>query len=180
MLRLTFKPRPVPPERWLWSPDLGKRFEKAGSGPLRKCRARCRSRRRGSRSPERSTVKITAPVQVNFMALPSRLNSTWRSRWESPQTTRGRSGAIELLQPQIFFAGAGREKFHRGMCKFRQIEFHRMQFELAGFDFRQVQHVIDQRQQMLGRLMNDLHAVALLVAQRLVAVRESACSRGCR
>ena len=47
-----------------------------------------------------------------------------------------------------------------------QFEWHRLDIQLAGLDFAQVEDVVDQPQQVLPRALNFFHIVALLGIQR--------------
>src|SRR6476469_4937042 len=73
-----------------------------------------------------STISATPPVEVNFIALPARLSSTWR------------------IRPR-------RQQFGDIFDQCGQRERAMLEVDLAGLDLGIVQELLDQRQQRVSR-----------------------------
>ena len=71
----------------------------------------------------------------------------------------------EVAEVQAFRPGLGAEQFERLLDAGAQLEGMILQRHAAGFDLREVQDVIDDRQQRVAATADRLHAVALLVGQ---------------
>ena len=96
------------------------------------------------------TVSWTSPFSVNLSALFSRLSSTWRTRPTSP-TTRRRHVASRTRRPG---PGASRRRAARARPsstrRTREVERRLLEVHLAGLDLREVEDVVDDRQQRLA------------------------------
>ncbi len=104
-----------------------------------------------------------SPCSVNFMALPTRLIRICRSRSGSPISVRalGRDVARPVPGP----SGA-RETRGPSACRrcCRAGRSRRFEIELARFDLREIENVVDDRQQRIGRRLD--HARGTRAARR--------------
>jgi hypothetical protein len=98
----------------------------------------------------RSTRRVTVPLGVNLKALPTRLISTWRRRVGSPTTKRGRSVVEVDRKADAVRAGLFREQPDHVADGRIEREVDVLDGELAGLDLREVEQVVDDRQQRLG------------------------------
>ena len=112
-----------------------------------------------------ATSTTTSPLSVNLMALPTRLTTIWRSRPGSPTRASGTSGGDVVRQLQLLLCRPRRQRLQRVAQGVAQIEIDRLQLELAGFDLREVQDVVEQPQQRIGRLLHQVQVLALLGRQ---------------
>ena len=102
------------------------------------------------------------------MALPTRLSSTWRSRPASPTRASGTSGCTwQISSSPLLWA---RTASARSVSPDRrpQREVGRVQLQLAGRDLREVEQVVDDAEQVVGRRLDRLQALPLVVGQRRV------------
>ena len=115
---------------------------------------------------ESSRTAITMrPRSVNLSALPTRLVSTCFSRTGSPTTALGRPGARSVLSSSPFFAACGRQQLHDvGHCA-GQAERNRLELQLARLDLREVEDVVEDREQRLRRIAHRAEAVLLIRRQ---------------
>ena len=96
----------------------------------------------------------TSPSSVNLIALPTRLSSTWVKRRSSPRP-RGRSA--DLGRELEFLVG--RQRFDRAVdCLGNVLQgvIGEVEHELARFDLGQIEHIIDQPQQVLAVALKPL------------------------
>ena len=113
------------------------------------------------------TDSSTSPRSVNFTAFDRRFRTTWRSRPSSPTTSRqvgvDRVGELEA-------GGGGRRGEHVQGALDAPGERERLMIELdaPGLDLREVEDVVDDRQQGVARGPDGLRVVALLLVQRRV------------
>ena len=126
---------------------------------------RRRSRRATSRVERRS---VTPPALVNLTALPSRLISTCRSRCGSPSSGRQRHARQIGAQGQALARRRRRDDRQRLLEHVGQLEGDALHVQLAGLDLREVEDVVDDVHQVLGRLVDDGRALELLGAERRV------------
>ena len=122
--------------------------------PVSRTARRISERASSSRSATSAVdVTATSPRSVNLMALPTRLSSTCRMR--SGVADRCRPGSVGRhvageLEPLVVGARA-RAVFSapRSSCS-RRSKRHRLEVELARLDLREVEDVVDDRQQRLA------------------------------
>ena len=141
----------------------------------RGCRCRCRGRRSAATTvagrarprpgPAPRRPPPPRPASVNLMALPTRLTRTCRSRPGSPTRSSGTSGATWQASSSPFWSArraSGAERVAEGVAQRRSR--HAVQVELAGLDLGEVEDVVDDAEQGVGRLADHLQVVALLGA----------------
>ena len=114
------------------------------------------------------TSRIHLAASVNLMALPTRLRMTWRRRPGSPTTASGTSGAMRQASSRPFSAARGASSRTRPPPCRAAGTARRVERQPAGLDLREVEDVVDDRQQRLGRLLGRLQVVALLAASARV------------
>ena len=114
-------------------------------------------------------VSWTKPRSVNLRALLTRLLTTWRSRTGSPMIRRGAAGSTRR-RGRGSFARALREQAGHGLGHSSTSTGTLFELQLAGLDLREVEDVVDDRQQALARLGDHLGEAAL--ARRHVACRQ--------
>ena len=108
---------------------------------------------------------------MNLIALPTRLSSTWARRRSSPRPS-GRPWAILVRQREALLR---RQRLDRDVDALDQIGeriIRQRQRELAGFDLRQIEHVVDQAEQMLAVGLHALEHAAHLLRRLAVDVVE--------
>ena len=91
----------------------------------------------------------TSPVSVNLMALPTRLSSTCVSRCSSPRPC-GRPLATSVLQRQLLGRGERLGGHPHGLDHAAQRILGQVQLELAGLDLGDVEHGVDQPEQVFA------------------------------
>ena len=111
-----------------------------------------------------STRMSILPVSVNLMALPSRLVMICCRRSESPITCSGTSLCTSSVSSSLV-VGAGRQQHHHFVQRFTQGKRNMLQHQLAGFQLGEVQHVVDDGQQVVGRAFDGLQIIGLGRAQ---------------
>ena len=100
------------------------------------------------------------------MPLLTRLTSTWRSRVTSPHTC-ARNAVVHLVgQVELLLRRLGGQQVERVLDAGAQVEGSALQFELAGFDLREVEDVVDDGEQGFAAGVDRFHVAALLVGQR--------------
>ena len=126
--------------------------------------------RTATRRPPVSTVTVTttSPSCVNLTALPTRLVSTWRSRPSSPLTHCGTSSEICTSSSRPALVRAPGQQVARVADRLAHVEVRRVQVQLAGLDLREVEDVVDDRQQRAAGAAHRLGERALLVVERRV------------
>src|SRR6185369_1853190 len=81
----------------------------------------------------------------------------------------GRHARIdEDHQIKILLGGLGPEELHRLLDALPEIEWARLELDLARLDLRKVEDVVDDREQALPGTANDLRTVELLARERRV------------
>ena len=92
---------------------------------------------------------MISPWSVNLMALPTRLSSTWVRRRSSPRPA-GRSVGISTLKASFLLAASGLDRAIDAVHDVLERIIVERQHELAGLDLGQVEHVVDQAEQVLA------------------------------
>ena len=105
------------------------------------------------------------PSSVNLMALPTRLSSTWRSRPASPTRASGTSGCTWQISSSPFLWARTARARRVSPDRRPQGEVGRVQLELAGLDLGEVEHVVDDAEQGVGRRLDRLQVLPLVVGQ---------------
>ena len=116
-------------------------------------------------APRTATSTTTSPRSVNLMALPTRLTMIWRSRPGSPTQAVGhvrRRCGRPAPAPSVRPGRPGPARCRPGVS--RRSKAIGFQLELAGLDLGEVEDVVDQPQQRLGRLLDHVQVLALLRA----------------
>src|SRR5215475_10164110 len=88
-----------------------------------------------------------SPVSVNLMALPTRLSKTWVRRCSSP-TPMGRGLATSILSASFLFCASGSVADRNGLDNALDGVFGHIQGELAGLDLGDVEHGVDEAEQV--------------------------------
>src|SRR5512143_2689093 len=99
----------------------------------------------------RETCTITSPCTVNLIALSSRLRTTCRNRLGSPTSWSGTPRSMR-------FDGHDLDSL---VQKTIEAEGRPLQLKLAGFDFGEIQHVVDDRQQRVSRGLDHIEVLPL-------------------
>ena len=114
------------------------------------------------------TVTTTSPRSVNLTALASRLSRIWRSRVRSVPIG-GRNVALEHVGDVELLLGRARaDQVERRLDALAQVERMRLDVHPAGLDLREVEDVVDDRQQRVAGVADGRGEVALLVVERRV------------
>ena len=108
-------------------------------------------------------------ASVNLMALPTRLTITCRSRAASPTTSGGTSGATRETSSSPFWCARTPSVRSVSPSSSRRSNGSRRELELARLDLREVEHVVDQAEQRLGRVL-----------ERASGTRAARCAAACR
>ena len=109
-----------------------------------------------------ATRTTTSPFSVNLIALPIRLVMTCLQAAgiapQAPRQVRGKlAGQLDALVP-----GAFGEHVERPLHRLDEVEVERVERQLAGLDLREVEDVVDDRQQRVGRIADRLGELALV------------------
>ena len=107
------------------------------------------------------TRSTTSPCCVNLMAFPSRLTRICRRRPESPLTACGISASTSTISSRPFWCALQRHGIRRVSDGVAGVEVDRVEVELAGFQPGEVQDVVDDRQQRIGRRFDDEQRLTL-------------------
>ena len=110
----------------------------------------------------------TSPSSVNLMALPTRLSSTCRSRPASPTRASGTSGCTWQTSSSPFLWARTARARRVSPDRRPQREVGRVQLQLAGLDLGEVEQVVDDAEQVVGRGLDRLQALPLVLGQRRV------------
>src|SRR6266536_6675544 len=89
----------------------------------------------------------TSPLSVNLMALPTRLSRTWESRRPSPRPV-GRPGATSALKTNRFSAASGSTADTTPPHHVAERVIVERERELTRLDLREIEHVVDEPEQM--------------------------------
>ncbi len=126
-----------------------------------------------------ATRTATSPASVNLIALPTRFNSTCVMRRSSPWPT-GRSGATSTVSCKLLLGSQRPDASDHRLDHVVEGVVAQRKRELSGLDLGQVEHVVDEAEQMASALLHALeHLADLRRAPRRRSDRRSArCSRG--
>ncbi len=98
----------------------------------------------------------TPPLSVNFIALPTRLVSTWRRRMPSVRMERGTGAAmIERISMPLAWARVP-SKFDHAFDQAAQLHLFFFERHHARFDLGEIEDVVDQRKQRFARIGGSL------------------------
>ena len=114
-----------------------------------------------------STRTSSPPRSVNLIALPSRLIIICRSRFGSPIKKTGtlRRDALAQRQSPSAVERTSTTSMARAITS-RRSKSGCFEFDLAGFDFRKVENIVDQVQQTDAIALKDIHTLLLFGSQR--------------
>ena len=159
-------------------PLLDRRPRSAGTprrsarDPRRRCRDRCRRPRPAPRRSTRAALTSTAPPSgVNFTAFESRLKITCRIRRSSPSTTSTSGSAASASRTPSF----DRPLAHHhdaALERLAQRERRDLELDLPRLDLREVEDVVDEREQVVARREDVVEVLLLLLvdlAEHLLA-----------
>ena len=90
-------------------------------------------------------------LSVNLMALPTRFRMICRRRPGSPTSASGHVGRDAARELQPLLIGARREQLDAVFDRVAEVERRAVEREAARLDLRDVEDVVDDRQQRLGR-----------------------------
>jgi len=96
------------------------------------------------------TVSTTSPCSVNFIALASRLTSTWRRRVASPRTIWGTPSPISYRRSSRFLGRPRGQQVERTLDALAEDKGLVLQFEAARLDLREIQNIVDDRKQRVS------------------------------
>ena len=114
---------------------------------------RCRSSSRTSTN--------TSPRSVNLMALPTRLTRSAAGGRDRRQSVAGTSAATRKIKFEALFGARGGPATRvASPTTSRRSKAMRLQLHLARLDLGEVEDVVDQAQQAIGRLLDDVQIVA--------------------
>ena len=154
--RLIARPRPVPPKRRVvdasacWK-DSNRRARSFSAMPMPvSATSKRTSVAPPSSRPSHVTSTVTSPSGVNFTALDSRLVSTCASRPRSPRDRARDLVAEEDRQLQALAVRGRGDDVGGRLDDLAQVERALLQLQVAGLDLRDVQDVVDDRQQLLA------------------------------
>ena len=160
-------PSPVPPYLRLvaasaWLNDLNMRPIASAAMPMPVSATAMWS----SKSPLSSgavllALSTTLPRSVNLTELLSRLSRIWRSRLTSPISVSG-SRVDARLDRQALVRGQRTDQRDGGVHALAQAERRRLELHAPGLDLREVEDVVDDRQQRLAARADDRRLLALL------------------
>ena len=125
------------------------------------------------------SVSATPPLSVNLMALPIRFIRIWRTRISSPITVFGKSRSRQPADLQCLVAGARRQQLDHPLRGVGDVERSGAELDLARLDLGEVEHLVDQRQQRLGR-GGDGAGISALLGRELGVERGARSCRECR
>ena len=136
---------------------------RSAPGPRARCPARCRSPTPAPRRRPAPTATTTLPPSgVNLTAFESRLKITWRNRRSSP-STRSTSGAELEREPDAVLRRPLAHHHDAALERLAQRERGDLELDLPGLDLRQVEHVVDQRQQVVAGREDVVEVLLLLL-----------------
>ena len=90
----------------------------------------------------------------------------WRTRLGSPRASSGTSGATRQISSSPFLRGVHGQQPGGLDHDVAERELDLLQLHAAGLDLRQIEDVVQQHQQRVGRFLDDAHIVPLLVVER--------------
>ena len=110
---------------------------------------------------------------MNLMALPTRLTSTCRSRSGSPTSASGTSASMSSMQLEpLSRARASASGFSVSSSTVASENVDRLELELARFDLREVEDVVDDDEQRVGRRRDGLAGIRAAPAVSRCVERE--------
>ena len=123
---------------------------------------KCRREQPSPRASSR-TEMATCPCSVNLMALPTRFVTICFSRTGSPTTPDGyvRSAMSTRISSPFWLARTA-SGFTASFDRVDERERNRLELQLARLDLREVEDVVEDRQQRLGRALDGVQAVGLI------------------
>ncbi len=158
--RRTFAARNYPPARTLRKSASACLWKFRCPNPESQNAAKCP----GSFCSVVSTCRTTSPRSVNLIAFPSRFTITCRRRVGSPTTSMRHIGPDVAHEFQSFGGSAHRERPRRFLQVIAQAECRGVEFQLSRLDLREVQDVVDHRQQRIRRRLH--HAQVFVLFRR--------------
>ena len=109
-----------------------------------------------------STKRSTRPFSVNLMALPSRFKSTCITRFSSATTVSPAAASRLVGEADLLLEGAHLRDVRHGAEHRRELEGPRRELHLASLDLGEIEHVVDEHQQVLAAPLDDLDAFLLV------------------
>src|SRR5450755_2811786 len=97
----------------------------------------------------------TSPRSVNLIAFESRLSSTWRVRIGSPTTRMDPDKGTWTTSRRPFSAALSANKPNELLDRLSQIEVDVFKLELTRLELREIQDVIDEREQVAAGALDD-------------------------
>ena len=141
------------------------------------CRCRCRAprsararRRRAGAADSTSTSTTTSPRSVNLIALPTRLVRIWRSRPGSARTAAGSASASRQASSSPLRCARSASSESTSSTISTRSQLDALEPELAGLALREVEDVVDHREQQLARVVHRLGDAPL--ARREVGLQQ--------
>ena len=131
---------------------------------------RCAASRRHRPSRRLDTYRSTWPSWVNLTALPIRFMMIWRMRPGSPRASTGTSASMLTTSSMPLTAACSAVARGRVVDDVAQVEVDVLELQAVGFDLREVEHVVDQREERLRAAANDVDILALRMVE-LVSAR---------
>src|SRR5262245_16198971 len=143
------RPRPVPPlalvlelSTWWNCSKIRSCWSSGIPGPV----SVTETAKRPLRAP---AAMLTSPASVNLMALPTRLSSTWVRRCSSPRPT-GSDLSTEVVSVSFLFCASDSVAARTVSTTFSMAYSVMLRVKLAGLDLGDVEHGIDEAQQVLA------------------------------
>ena len=174
------RPRPVPPYLRCVLPSACRNASKmivllvrgnADAGVAHRERARRRRTRASTRSD-------TSPRSVNLNAFDSRFFRICPSRCASVSIRSGAPGSTAVRQAQSLLLGDRLQRADERLDGARDRDRLGRELDLAGLDLRQIEDVVDEREQIVARREDRLRELDLLVRQVARPCCRRAASRG--
>ena len=106
-----------------------------------------------------------APLAVNLIALPTRFDSTWRTGPDRRRSRSGTSGWMSHISSSPFSSALTASGFSCLLHQLADRERNRLELELARFDLREVEDVVEDREQRIGRRLDRHQVVALMLVE---------------
>ena len=116
------------------------------------------------------TRSDTVPRSVNLIAFDSRFFSTWPSRCASLVIVGGNPASTTEPNARPFCSAQRLEGLVERIDGGRQRDRLHRQLDLAGFDLRQVEDVVDQREQVVAGVVDGARELHLFLGEVAVAI----------
>ena len=157
--------------------ELLERLEHPRRCPAPRCRSPCPRRRSRPRIAPSATaledaVKRIEPCSVNLTALLARLMRICFTLPPSPRSERGSSGARSIVELDALGRGLAGEHLLDLVERRAEIERILDELGLAGLDLGHLEHVVDERREVLAARADDLDLLPLRRAERGVALED--------